>query len=46
MGRNRKSDRHQRQKVKWVETESQTDTKDRKLNGKKQKVIETPKTES
>ena len=29
MGRNRKSERRQRQKVKWAETESQTDTKDR-----------------
>ena len=38
MGRNRKSQRHQRQKVKWAETESQTDAEVRKLNGQKQKV--------
>ena len=46
MIRNRKSDRRQRQKVQLVETESETDTKDRKLNGKKQKVRQTQKSES
>ena len=37
MGRNRKSDRQQRQNVKWIGTESPTNIKDRKLNIQKKK---------